>query len=40
MTNNKSSNENENSGDDLDFYDFLEVVADKIDSITHQSIEG
>jgi hypothetical protein len=26
------------SGDDLDFYDFLENVAEKFDSITNQSI--
>ncbi len=39
MTKNKNSNEDEDSGDDLDFYDFVEVIADKIDSITHRSRE-
>ncbi|CAF3656618.1 unnamed protein product [Rotaria socialis] len=43
MSENNNSNhmeeedeEEENNNDDLDFYDFLEMVADKIDSITHQ----
>jgi hypothetical protein len=39
MTKNTKSKEQDNSGDDLDFYDFLEIVTDKFDSITHQSIE-
>jgi hypothetical protein len=29
--------ENLNEEDDLDFYDFLEAVSDKIDNITNQS---
>ncbi len=33
MTENKPNE----SGDELDFYDFLEVVADKFDSIAQQS---
>jgi hypothetical protein len=32
-----SSDENSNEDEDLDFYDFLEVVSDKIDNITTQS---
>ncbi len=36
MTN---SSEEDESGDELDFYDFLEIAAEKIDSITQQSME-
>lgn len=32
-----SSDENLNEEDELDFYDFLEVVSDRIDNITTQS---
>ena len=32
-----SSEENLTEEDELDFYDFLEVVSDKIDNITTQS---
>jgi hypothetical protein len=39
MTKNKNSNEEDISDDELDFYDFVEVISDKIDSITDQSIE-
>jgi len=39
MTKNKNSNEEDISDDDeLDFYDFVETISDKIDSITDQSI--
>ncbi len=34
-----TQNEKNNSGDEIDFYDFLEVVADKVDSITQQSMK-
>jgi hypothetical protein len=38
MTEVNSSNENLNEvEEELDFYDFLEVVSDKIDNITTQS---
>jgi hypothetical protein len=40
MTKNKSSNEEDNSDDELDFYDFVQTISDKIDSITDQSIEN
>ncbi len=36
MTN---SSEEDESGDELDFYDFLEIAAEKIDSITQQSMK-
>jgi hypothetical protein len=32
-----SSDENLNEEEELDFYDFLEVISDKIDNITTQS---
>lgn len=38
MSGNNNSNEEDNSGDDLDFYDFLEIISDKADLITNQSI--
>lgn len=31
---------NDNDDDDLNFYDFLEIVSDKFDSITQQSRVG
>jgi len=37
MTGENSSDENLNEEDELDFYDFLEAVSDKIDNITNQS---
>lgn len=37
--NNIVNDENENTGDELEFYDFIEIIADKIDSIAQQSIE-
>jgi hypothetical protein len=37
ITGENSSDENLNEEDELDFYDFLEVVSDKIDNITTQS---
>ena len=36
-TGENSSDENSNEEEELDFYDFLEVVSDKIDNITTQS---
>ncbi len=35
----KNENENESSHADLDFYDFVEVIADKIDFLSQQSKE-
>jgi hypothetical protein len=32
-----TENEDNESGDELDFYDFLEVVEDKFDSIAQKS---
>ena len=37
---NSSGDENLNEEDELDFYDFLEVVSDRIDNITTQSKAG
>lgn len=37
VTGENSSDENLNDEEELDFYDFLEVVSDKIDNITTQS---
>ncbi len=36
-TGENSSDENSNEEEELDFYDFLEAVSDKIDNITTQS---
>lgn len=37
MMEDKNSHGQDNISDDLDFYDFLEVVSDKFDTITQQS---
>jgi hypothetical protein len=37
--NNLSETEQDDNGDEFDFYDFLEIAADKIDAMTHQSIK-
>jgi hypothetical protein len=37
--NDEESSGDENLNEDVDFYDFLEAVADKIDTITSDSID-